>query len=90
MIHQHHERFDGSGYPQGLRGEQIVREARIIAVADVYDAISHDRPHRESPGEGRALEILTAAKGTKFEPDVVEALQRVLATGFAPGTALDP
>lgn len=90
MIHQHHERFDGSGYPQGLKREQIVREARIIAVADVYDAISHDRPHRQSPGEERALEILTAAKGTKFEPDVVEALQHVLATGFTPGTVLKP
>ncbi|NMM21930.1 MAG: GAF domain-containing protein [Phycicoccus sp.] len=90
MIHQHHERFDGSGYPQGLRGEQIVREARIIAVADVYDAISHDRPHRRSPGEARALEILTAAKGTEFEPDVVDALQQVLATGYTSGTVLKP
>ena len=90
MIHQHHERFDGSGYPQGLRGEQIVREARIIAVVHVFDAVSHDRPHQQSPGQERALEILTAGKGTKFEPDVVEALQELLATGFTSGTVLKP
>lgn len=82
IIHQHHERFDGSGYPRGLRGEQILREARIVAVADVYDSIRHDRPYRQSPGKERALEIITADKGTKFEPDVVEALLSVLATGF--------
>jgi PAS domain S-box-containing protein len=82
MIHQHHERLDGSGYPQGLRGKQILREARIVAVADVYDAVRHDRPYRQSPGKERALEIITADKGIKFEPDVVEALISVLATGF--------
>ena len=58
-----------------------MREARIIAVADVYDAMCYDRPHRQPPGTEKALEILTTEKGSKFEPDVVEALISVLAAG---------
>jgi HD-GYP domain-containing protein (c-di-GMP phosphodiesterase class II) len=82
MLHQHHERLDGSGYPRGLKGAQILYEARIIAVADVYDAIRHDRPYRKGPGKGHALQVLAAGRGLTFDPDVVDALLGVLATGF--------
>jgi HD-GYP domain-containing protein (c-di-GMP phosphodiesterase class II) len=87
IIHQHHERLDGSGYPRGLRGEQILREARIVAVADVYDALSHGRPQRSPHRKERSLEILLAEKGSRFEPEVIEALITVLDTSFTPPTA---
>ena len=82
MVHQHHERLDGSGYPRELRGSQILYEARIIAVADVYDAIRHDRPYQKAPGKEHALQVLTDGRGLAFDPDVVDALLGVLATGF--------
>jgi len=82
MVHQHHERLDGSGYPRALKGAQILYEARIIAVADVYDAIRHDRPYQKSPGKDHALAVLTDGRGSSFDPDVVDALLGVLAAGF--------
>ena len=78
LIHQHHERLDGTGYPRGLRGGRILLEARIIAVADVDDAIRHDRPCRPAPGKGHAMQVITAGRGTAFDPDVLD----VLGTGF--------
>ncbi len=85
MIHQHHERLDGSGYPRGLDGADILLEASIIAVADVYDAMAHDRPYRAAPGQAVAREVITTGRGTKFHPDVVDAFEAVLAD--APGRA---
>lgn len=58
MIGQHHERMDGSGYPNGLKGNSICLEARIIAVADTYDAMSGDRPYRHAPGKDKAISTL--------------------------------
>lgn len=72
-IHQHHERMDGSGYPEGLSGEQIIIEARIIAVADTVEAMSNDRPYRKSPGLEKALKTIQAGSGTLFDPVVVDA-----------------
>jgi HD-GYP domain-containing protein (c-di-GMP phosphodiesterase class II) len=83
MIHQHHERLDGSGYPRGLRGDEILLEARIIAVADLYEAMANDRPYRKAPGHDRATDVLRAGSGVQFDPDVVAAFERVLARGFA-------
>jgi PAS domain S-box-containing protein len=82
MIHQHHERLDGSGYPRALRGDEILLEARIIAVADTYEAMAHDRPYRKAPGEARAREVITGGRGTLYDHDVVDAFERVLAAGF--------
>jgi putative nucleotidyltransferase with HDIG domain len=74
VVGQHHEHFDGSGYPEGLTGEQITVHARIVAVADVYDALTSDRPYRKGVSEQKAIEILKANSGTQFDPKVVEAL----------------
>jgi hypothetical protein len=73
MILQHHERMDGSGYPNGLRGQEIRLEARIIAVADTYDAMSSDRPYRAAVGAGAALDVLRSGRGVGFDPYVVDA-----------------
>ena len=73
MVWQHHERLDGSGYPRGLRGEEILPGARILAVADVVEAMSIDRPYRKSPGIDAALAEIERKRGTGFEPAVVDA-----------------
>ena len=70
---QHHERLDGTGYPQGLQGDEISLEARIVAVADVVEAMASHRPYRPSLGIQRALEEITRQKGARYDPDVVAA-----------------
>ena len=74
VVAQHHEHFDGSGYPAGLAGEQISLHARIVAVADAYDAVTSDRPYRKGVLGQEAIEILKEKSGTQFDPKVVEAL----------------
>jgi len=71
VIHQHHERLDGSGYPRGLKGEAIILEARIISVADVVEAMASHRPYRAGLGIEMALEEIEAGAGTLFDADVV-------------------
>jgi len=73
MILQHHERVDGSGYPNGLRGDRISLGARIIAVADVVDAMASRRPYRNALGAEIALKEIRQGSGTLFDPDVVGA-----------------
>ena len=73
MVLQHHERLDGSGYPQGLKGEQIILEARILAVADMVEATSSHRPYRPARGIDTALEELFADRETRYDPAVVDA-----------------
>jgi putative two-component system response regulator len=70
----HHEKLDGSGYPRGLAGEEIPIEGRIAAVADVFDALTHDRVYRPALPPERALEILREGRGTHLEPIVLDAL----------------
>lgn len=70
---QHHERFDGTGYPQGLIGDAIVLEARIIAVADVVEAMASHRPYRPSLGIPAALAEIQRGRGTSYDPKVVDA-----------------
>jgi PAS domain S-box-containing protein/putative nucleotidyltransferase with HDIG domain len=72
MIHQHHERLDGSGYPLGLSGEQIIIESRILAVADVVEAMTSHRPYRVALEMETALEELELYKGIKYDSDVVD------------------
>ncbi len=79
MIVQHHERFDGKGYPGGLAGDEIHQGARILAVADVYDALSSDRPYREGMGIEAVLELMQKEAGHQFDPVMVEALLKVIA-----------
>ena len=73
IVLQHHERLDGSGYPQGLRGEEILVEARILAVADVVEAMSSHRPYRAALGVDAALEEIKKNRGKLYEPGVVDA-----------------
>jgi putative two-component system response regulator len=77
VVAQHHERFDGSGYPAGLEGEQISLHARIVAVADAFDALTSDRPYRKGVPQEKAIEILKQNSGTQFDPKVVEAVIHV-------------
>ena len=72
MVHQHHERLDGSGYPQGLKGEEICLEARILAVADVVEAMLSHRPYRPANKLDVALEEITSNRGTLYDPAVVD------------------
>lgn len=73
VIAQHHERMDGSGYPLGLSGENILLEARVIGVADVLEAIASHRPYRPALGIDKALEEISQKKGTLYDPEVVDA-----------------
>lgn len=73
MILQHHERLDGSGYPNGLRGDEIGLGGSIIAVADVVEAMSSHRPYRPGLGADAALQVITDGRGTLFHPDAVDA-----------------
>jgi len=73
MVYQHQERLDGSGYPRGLAGEKIMLEARILAVADVVEAMSSHRPYRPALGIDKALEEINEQKGVLYDLDVVEA-----------------
>lgn len=70
---QHHERMDGSGYPQGLKGDEIILEARILAVADVVDSMSSHRPYRASLGLEPALDEIRENRGVLYDPEVVDA-----------------
>jgi putative nucleotidyltransferase with HDIG domain len=71
MILAHHERYDGSGYPRGLKGNEILPSARIFAVADSFDAITSDRPYRRASSFESGREIIHNCSGTKFDPQVV-------------------
>ncbi|WP_295823654.1 HD domain-containing phosphohydrolase, partial [uncultured Deinococcus sp.] len=73
VIRSHHERWDGSGYPDGLRGTAIPLAARIFAVCDVYDALTHVRPYKDAWTHDAAVAEIRAKSGTHFDPAVVEA-----------------
>jgi len=78
VARQHHERMDGSGYPRGLKGEEILLEARILAVADVVEAMSSHRPYRPSLGMEASVAEISGKRGTAFDPSVVDACMEVL------------
>lgn len=85
MIHQHHEYLDGSGYPQGLKGNEILLEARILTVADIVESMSSDRPYRASLGIPQAREQIIQMRGTQLDAEVVDACLRILDRGdFVP------
>ncbi len=73
IVELHHENLDGSGYPHGLKGEETPLQARIVKVADAYDAITSDRPYRRGKSHADAIAILRKACGTEMDPEVVEA-----------------
>jgi putative nucleotidyltransferase with HDIG domain len=82
IVLQHHERWDGSGYPEGLSGEEIILEARILAVADTVEAMSSHRPYRVAHGVERALSEISQNSGTLYDPAVVDACLTLFEKGF--------
>ena len=81
IIKYHHERFDGTGYPEGLKGDRIPFLARILAVADAFDAMDSDRAYRKKMEPERIMEIINEAAGTQFDPDVVKVFQKLYKQG---------
>jgi PAS domain S-box-containing protein/putative nucleotidyltransferase with HDIG domain len=77
IVLQHHERLDGSGYPQGLRGEEIMLEAKILAVADVVEAMASHRPFRAALGIDAALEEIAKNRGILYDPEIVDVCKRL-------------
>jgi len=77
LILYHHENYNGSGYPDGLKGEMIPFGARIIRVADAFEAMTSNRPYRNSLGRKEAVKRLKEGSNVEFDPDVVEAFLRV-------------
>lgn len=78
MVLQHHERLDGSGYPQGLKGDKIMLEAKIISVADVVEPMSSHRPYRAALGIDKAIEEINNGKGKLYDPQVVDACIKLI------------
>lgn len=78
----HHERYDGEGYPKGLKGEEIPMEARIIAIADTYDAMTSDRAYRPRLIEKDVFSELKKGRGTQFDPELVDLFIKMLEEGF--------
>ncbi len=85
IIGQHHERFDGQGYPLGLPGDKLLFESRILAVADSYDAMTSDRPYRKALPQEVAIKELEQHRGTQFDPRVVAAFTELINSGSLPG-----
>ncbi|KJU84537.1 protein containing PAS [Candidatus Magnetobacterium bavaricum] len=83
IVLQHHEKLNGSGYPRGLSGEDILIEARIICVADVVEAMANHRPYRPALGLEKAFDEINTNSGTLYDPDVVQACMRAFSKGFA-------
>lgn len=82
VVHHHHERWDGTGYPDRLAGVEIPLEARMFSVADAFDAMTSDRPYRSSMPRAEAIEEIRKESGRQFDPMAVESLLAVAASGF--------
>ena len=80
IIRHHHERFDGDGYPDGLRGAEIPLMARIIAICDAFDALVNDRPYRTRVSAAEALWILRCGAGRQWDPELVELFANEMKT----------
>ncbi len=86
LVHSHHERWDGSGYPSGLRGEQIPIGARILSVVDCFDALTTERPYRPAVSKDGAIRILEAEAGRAFDPKIVARFIELLPVLTPPGS----
>lgn len=84
IVRQHHERVDGSGYPRGLKDGEIMLGARILAVADVVEAVSSHRPYRPALGLEMALEEIKSGVGTKYDEEAVKGCLELFSSGFLP------
>ena len=83
VVRHHHERWDGAGYPDGLKGEQIPLAARVFAIADTLDALTTDRPYRNAVGFDEAREVIREGSGTQFDPAIIEAYDAIGDDTFA-------
>jgi putative nucleotidyltransferase with HDIG domain len=100
IVRHHHENWDGSGYPDGLRGDAIPLGARVLAIVDCYDALTSDRPYRRSVSHDRAIAMIVGRRGTMYEPKIADAFLRIVdglrqpadrdRAGAAPARALGP
>jgi HD-GYP domain-containing protein (c-di-GMP phosphodiesterase class II) len=92
IVYTHHEKWDGTGYPEGVKGEDIPIPGRIVAVVDVYDATTTRTLYRRSMSHEEALAFIVSGKGTHFDPDVIEALVAVAGTfkGLSAESAAEP
>jgi response regulator RpfG family c-di-GMP phosphodiesterase len=84
VVLHHHEHFNGSGYPHGLRGKEIPLGARIVAIADAYHAMVHDRPYKTARDHQDALRELRVNAGTQFDPEIVNLFCQLYAVGVPP------
>ena len=82
IVSQHHERIDGSGYPYGLKGKDILPESKILGVADVVEAMSSRRPYRDAHSIGIALDEIQKYKGVLYEPEIVDICMQLFNDGF--------
>ena len=76
--YSHHEKWDGTGYPRGLKGEEIPQSARLFAIADVWDALTSDRPYRPAMSEEFASNYVQEQSGKHFQPEVVELFLKMI------------
>ena len=90
MASFHHEKWDGSGYPNHLKGEEIPLSARIMAVADVFDALIAERVYKKGFSYEKAMDIITGGAGTHFDPVVVEAFTHISEALYLARTRLAP
>ena len=72
LAYSHHEKWDGTGYPEGLKGLKIPLQARMMALADVYDALVSDRPYKKAFSHEDAMKIISEGRGTQFDPDLTD------------------
>jgi HD-GYP domain-containing protein (c-di-GMP phosphodiesterase class II) len=78
LIMKHHERYDGKGYPTGLKGDEIPIECQVLSVVDAYDAMTNDRPYRKALSKEVAIEEIVNHRGSQFSPQVVDAFLQVM------------
>jgi HD-GYP domain-containing protein (c-di-GMP phosphodiesterase class II) len=90
VVRYHHERWDGSGYPQGLSGEEIPLVARIVTIADGFDAMTTDRPYSTARSLEQARQEIVAGIGTRYDPEVVNAFNRAWDSGRIREIAIQP
>jgi putative two-component system response regulator len=74
---EHHERWDGNGYPRGLKGTEIALQGRIMAIADVYDALVNERPYKKAIPHEKAVEVISSGSGKHFDPQIVDVFLEV-------------
>jgi putative two-component system response regulator len=75
--HYHHEKWDGTGYPDGLRGQQIPLAARIFAIVDVWDALTNDRPYRKAWSQKKVIRYIREQRGKHFDPEITDSFLKL-------------